>query len=85
MIFFSALKELFKQNISCFSETIYLKDSIGRTLSKPLTISKSIPEFDTSSMDGFALKKSSLGKIDRFILLGETPAGTRSNYTIKPP
>ena len=80
----SALKVLFKQKFSCLSETIYLKDSIGRTLSKPLTIRKSIPEFDTSSMDGFAVKKSSLGKIARFAVLGETPAGARSNYTIKP-
>ena len=80
----SALKEIFKQNISCLTENIYLKDSIGRTLSKPLTVSKNIPEFDTSSMDGFAVKKSSLGKIDRFKVLGESPAGARSNYTIKP-
>ena len=63
-----ALKEIFKQDFSCLTEKIYLKDSFGRTLSKPVTINKSIPEFDTSSMDGFALKKSSLGKIERFIV-----------------
>ena len=80
----SALKELFKQNFLCSVENIYLKDSIGRTLSKPLTINKSIPAFDTSSMDGFAVKKSSLGKINRFAILGETPAGARSEYSIKP-
>ena len=79
-----ALKEIFKQDISCFTENIYLKDSFGRTLSKPVTINKSIPEFDTSSMDGFAVKKSSLGKIGKFTVLGETPAGARSCYTIKP-
>ena len=81
---YSALKVLFKQNISCSAEKIFLKDAIGRTLSKPLTISKSIPEFNTSSMDGFAVRKSSLGKINRFKILGETPAGGRSNYIIKP-
>ena len=80
----SALKELFKQNFSCSTENINLEDSVGRTLSKPLIITKSIPEFDTSSMDGFAVKKSSLGKIDRFTILGESPAGTRLDYTIKP-
>ena len=70
-----ALKEIFKQDFSCLTENIYLKDSIGRTLSKPVTINKSIPEFDTSAMDGFAVKKSSLGNINRFTVLGETPAG----------
>ena len=68
-----ALKEIFKQDFSCSTENIYLKDSFGRTLSKPVTINKSIPEFDTSSMDGFAVRKSSLGKIFRFTVLGETP------------
>ena len=79
-----ALKEIFKQDFSCFTENIYLKDSFGRTLSKPVAINKSIPEFDTSSMDGFAIKKSSLGKIKKFTVLGEIPAGAKSCYTIKP-
>ncbi len=78
-----ALKELFKQDFSCLTENIFLKDSLGRTLSKPVTMNKSIPEFDTSSMDGFAVKKSSLGKIRRFTVLGETPAGARSSHRIK--
>ena len=73
-----ALKEIFKQDFSCLAENIYLKDSFGRTLSKPLAIKKSIPEFDTSSMDGFAVRKSSLGKISEFTVIGETPAGARS-------
>ena len=81
---YSALKELFKQNISCLSENIRLEESLGRTLSKPLTINKNIPEFDTSSMDGFAVKKSFLGKIDRFKILGETAAGASSDFVIKP-
>ena len=58
-----ALSALFKKKISYSSEAVYLKDAIGRTLSKPIVVSKSIPQFDTSSMDGFAVKKSSLGKI----------------------
>ena len=81
---YNALKELFKQNISCLSENIHLEKSLGRTLSKPLTINKNIPEFDTSSMDGFAVKKSFLGKIDRFRILGETAAGASSDFVIKP-
>ena len=81
---YSALKELFKQNISCLSENIRLEESLGRTLSKPLTINKNIPEFDTSSMDGFAVKKSFLGKIDKFKILGETAAGSSSDFVIKP-
>ena len=81
---YSTLKEIFKQNISCLSENIHLEESLGRTLSKPLRINKNIPEFDTSSMDGFAVKKSSLGKIVRFKILGETAAGANSDFVINP-
>ena len=80
---YRALKEILKQDFLCLTESIYLKDSFGRALSKPITINKSIPQFDTSSMDGYAVKKSSLGKIGKFTVLGETPAGGRSCYTIK--
>ena len=80
----NALKKLLKHKLSFPSENIFLKDAIGRTLSKPLAIRKNIPEFDTSSMDGFAVKKSSLGKIKRFKILGEIPAGTNSSYVIEP-
>ena len=80
----NALKRLLKHKLSFPSENIFLKDAIGRTLSKPIAIRKNIPEFDTSSMDGFAVKKSSLGKIKRFKILGEIPAGANSSYVIKP-
>ncbi len=80
----SALNALLKYKFSFSAEKVFLKDSIGRTLSKPLTVSKSIPEFDTSSMDGFAIKKSALGKIKQFRILGEIPAGSKSGYTIMP-
>ena len=81
---YSALKEIFKQNISCSSENIHLEESLGRTLSKPLRINKNIPEFDTSSMDGYAVKKLSLGKTVRFKILGETAAGADSDFVINP-
>ncbi len=78
-----ALNVLLRHKFSFSTEKIFLKDAIGRTLSKPLTVSKSVPEFDTSSMDGFAVKKSSLGKNKGFRILGETPAGAKSEYAIK--
>ena len=71
----TALKKILKHRISISAEKIFLKDSIGRTLSNPIKISKNIPEFDTSSMDGFAVKKSAIGKIKKFAILGEIPAG----------
>ncbi len=80
----SVLNVLFKYKFLLATENIFLKNSIGRTLSKPLTVRKSIPEFDTSSMDGFAIKKSSLGKIKRYTVIGEIPAGSKSEYSIKP-
>ena len=84
MNFSNALKEIFKEKISFLTETVYLKDALGRTLSKPVITRKSIPEFDTSSMDGFAVKKSSLGKIKEFKILGEMPAGAKTDFSIKP-
>ena len=78
------LKTIFKQKFACSTETVSLKDALGRTLSKPIITSKSIPEFDTSSMDGFAVKKLSLGKIKRFKILGELPAGAITEFAIKP-
>ena len=80
----NALKILFKQNISFASEKVFLREAICRTLSKPIVIRKNIPDFDTSSMDGFAVKKSSLEKIKRFKVLGEIPAGANSDYVVKP-
>ena len=80
----SALKAIFKEKPTCSTETVYLKDALGRTLSKPIVTSKSIPEFDTSSMDGFAVKKSSLGKIKKFKILGDMPAGAKTDFAIKP-
>ena len=79
-----ALDVIFKHKFSFSTEKIFLKYSLGRTLSKPITVRKSMPEFDTSSMDGFAIKKSSLGKVKRFRIIGEIPAGAKSGYTIKP-
>ena len=76
----NALKRILNHKISFPAEKILLKDAIGRTLSKPVAIRKNIPDFDTSSMDGFAVKKSSLGKIKRFKILGEIPAGASSRF-----
>ncbi|MFL2793710.1 MAG: hypothetical protein ACJZ8S_05425, partial [Paracoccaceae bacterium] len=80
----NALKRLLEHKILFPAEKIFLKESIGRTLSKPITISRNIPDFETSSMDGFAVKKVSLGKIKKFVILGEIPAGAKSNFAIKP-
>ena len=80
----NALKRILDQKILFPVEKVFLKDAIGRTLSKPITVSRNIPDFETSSMDGFAVKKSYLGKIERFVILGEIPAGAKSNYVIKP-
>ena len=79
----NVLNVLFKHKSLISTENIFLKDSIGRTLSRPITVNKNIPGFDTSSMDGFAIKKSSIGKIKRFRILGEIPAGSKSGLTIK--
>lgn len=78
----NALKIILKQEISCTNENVNLDDALGRTLSRSITIKKNIPAFDTSAMDGYALKQSALKKYKKFKILGEIAAGDISDFTL---
>lgn len=66
------------------SEIIAIKDGLGRVLSQPAPARLSQPPFDSSSMDGYALRSSDLPGPLRLIgesaagrpFTGETPLGT---------
>ena len=78
-----ALDILFKEKMSLSSETINLKNSNNRTLSRGVKSKMDIPPFSVSSMDGFALRKKDLIKTDCLKLIGTSPAGDNKNFSLE--
>ena len=77
-----ALNILFKEKMSLSSETINLKNSNDRILSKDVKSKMDIPPFSVSSMDGFAVRKKDLDKTDCLKLIGTSPAGDIKNFRL---
>lgn len=58
------------------SEQVELDDALGRTLAQALDAQLTIPVFDNSAMDGFAIRSSDLGGAGtRLPVVGESRAG----------
>ena len=64
------------------NEDILLHESIGRCLSEPIVSSRNNPNFDSSSMDGYAINtkdynklKSEINQFTSFNVIGESSAG----------
>jgi|TARA_B110000444_G_scaffold61737_1_gene57727 molybdopterin molybdotransferase len=64
------------------NEDILLHESIGRCLSEPIVSSRNNPNFDSSSMDGYAINtkdynklKSEINQFTAFNVIGESSAG----------
>lgn len=45
------------------AETVPLADALGRTLAEPVVSDEPLPPFDTSSMDGFAVRAGDVGAV----------------------
>jgi molybdopterin molybdotransferase len=63
------------------SETIRVSEAEGRVVSKPLTAGISLPLWDNSAMDGYAVQAADLASASEgnpvaLKCLGETPAGS---------
>ncbi|HEX3015675.1 MAG TPA: gephyrin-like molybdotransferase Glp [Desulfobacteria bacterium] len=60
------------------TEKVFLKDSHGRVLARPVTALLDIPPFDRSPLDGYALKGEDTGADlpVELRVIGEVPAGT---------
>jgi len=61
-------------------EKLHLHDALGRTLAEDVVASESIPPFDNSSMDGFAVRSADLGEASGpkeviLEIVGESSAG----------
>ena len=66
------------------TEKINTKDCLNRILSKSIKAKRTQPEFNTSAMDGYAIRKSFLKDLPKdFNIIGETQAGSRNKFKLK--
>ena len=66
------------------TERINTKDCLNRILSKSIKAKRTQPEFNTSAMDGYAIRKSFLKDLPKdFNIIGETQAGSRNKFKLK--
>lgn len=64
------------------TETVLIKKALGRVLAQDIVSEITMPPFDKSAMDGFAI--SSKDKSERFSIVEVIPAGRIPQKTIKP-
>ncbi len=66
-------------------ERLPLADALGRTLAEPVTSRNTIPPFDNSAMDGFAVRTDDFdGGAATLEVIGEAVAGSVSDETVRP-
>jgi molybdopterin molybdotransferase len=58
--------------------------SLGRVLAEDLFASISLPAFDNSSMDGYAVRASDAKSGSELVVIGEQPAGVDGNLEVGP-
>ncbi len=69
----AALEKLFAMTGRLGTETVGLKDALGRVLVAPVTAARSQPPFDASAMDGYAVTHAAPGLV--LSVIGEAAAG----------
>src|SRR5512145_846460 len=58
------------------SESVATRSSLGRVLAEPVFAERAVPEFDTSAMDGYAVRPEDCNRLPvRLGIEGEAPAG----------
>jgi len=66
------------------TEKINTKDCLNRILSKSIKAKRTQPGFNTSAMDGYAIRKSFLKNLPKaFNIIGETQAGSINKFKLK--
>lgn len=70
-------------------ETVRLSDAFGRVLCAPVVSPLNLPLFDSSAMDGYAVRASDLARASRetpvaLTLAGEIPAGSSPTVAVSP-
>ena len=65
------------------AETVAVTEAIGRTLAAPVTARISVPAFDNSAMDGYALRFADAAA-GPLLVIGEVPAGSPDDPALGP-
>lgn len=78
-----ALAHLFDLVTPLPPETVPLRAAAGRILAAPVTARRTQPPFDTTAMDGYAVKSVELEQHAQFKVIGEAAAGHRFDGAIK--
>ncbi len=78
-----ALAHLFALISPLAPETVPLRAAAGRILAAPVTAKRTQPPFDTTAMDGYAVKSIELEQHAQFKVVGEAAAGHRFEGTLK--
>jgi len=65
------------------SETVAIRDALGRTLSEDVLSTINVPAYTNSAMDGYAIVGSDLGKVKSFLPVGIAYAGKPYNGSVK--
>ena len=66
------------------TEKVNTEDSYNRILAKSIKAKRTQPSFNTSAMDGYAVKKKFLRELPKgFDVLGETKAGDKNKFKLK--
>lgn len=78
---FNKAVKIIKSNVKPIQRTqsILVKDAIGRVLTKLYKSPIDLPEFDCSAMDGIVINESDLNKIHKFKIVGESKAGMKKS------
>lgn len=65
------------------AEPVALEDALGRVLAQDAIASRALPGFDSSAMDGYALRAADLASVPaRLRLIGESRAGHPANVSL---
>lgn len=63
-------------------ETVALADADGRVLAEAVTAIRDQPPFDTSAMDGWAVRRADVAEGARLHIVGESAAGGQGGLTV---
>ncbi len=71
------------------AESVSLEDAVGRVLARPVTSALTVPPWDNSAMDGFAVRSADLAAASVAApvilrILGEIPAGGPADVAVEP-
>ncbi len=74
------IKDVFNEEVG--SEQVFLSESFGRVLSEDIIAGNNSPEYETSGMDGYAIKYEDQ-KLGVIKILGDLPAGSENKTEIR--